>query len=190
MVFEEDLEDILFGPEADANSVKQDRYYTKMYRDVCARGAFSAFVELDVAHQRACAEVSIMELSACLRWAETQSAAAPLGPAWAALTDDEKASWVGADPRATLALDGRWAALLAEGPPPCGAPPEEGPRAAVAPAESPRAAAAPEEDPRAGDDRETTGGRQGDDRGKTKCDVAQSFGLQAPAPSAAPADEY
>ena len=90
------------------------------------RGALEIFQELPDGAQRAYAEVSLMELAAFTCWHNLRRANhkekvpdAILQSDWDLLDCDEKADCVPEDARAILAADGRWASLLADGPPPC-----------------------------------------------------------------------
>ena len=94
---------------------------------VQALGTLAAFLALPESEQRSYAEVSLLELSAFVRWQRTFRM--PTGQALSmmeivATWDDlpHKEDWLPEDPRALLEADGQWAPLLADGPPPCGDP--------------------------------------------------------------------
>eukprot|EP00927_Polykrikos_kofoidii_P030933 TRINITY_DN26607_c0_g1_i1.p1 TRINITY_DN26607_c0_g1~~TRINITY_DN26607_c0_g1_i1.p1 ORF type:complete len:775 (+),score=160.59 TRINITY_DN26607_c0_g1_i1:136-2460(+) len=126
-VFEEDIEDKL--ADAAEQNVEIDTETRARLSAVQARGARAAFLEQPEDLQRTYAEVSIMELSAYFCWqrseaskrtADSGGAPAEFEAAWDKLDCDEKAEWIPEDPRAALSSDGKWASLLADGPPLCG----------------------------------------------------------------------
>eukprot|EP00747_Dinoflagellata_sp_TGD_P144491 gnl/TRDRNA2_/TRDRNA2_176503_c2_seq12.p1 gnl/TRDRNA2_/TRDRNA2_176503_c2~~gnl/TRDRNA2_/TRDRNA2_176503_c2_seq12.p1 ORF type:complete len:630 (+),score=125.94 gnl/TRDRNA2_/TRDRNA2_176503_c2_seq12:136-2025(+) len=143
-VFEEDLEDKLADAASDGDASAPSSV-REQFAAVQARGAYAAFLDLSEAQQRTYAEVSLMELSAYVGWKNDQAAKAPQGGAvptefeagWDMLDCDDKAEWVPDDPRAVLEADGgRWAPLLAAGPPLCGGQPADLPRPDAAEAET------------------------------------------------------
>jgi hypothetical protein len=121
-VYEEDLEDTL------EDTYTEDPEALAAVRDglsaVQARGAVAAFRGLTQDLQRTYAEVSLLELSAfvCYSRAQMQQGGTrhDIVTAWDTLDCDSKADWVPESPRAALAVESRWAPLLADGPPQCG----------------------------------------------------------------------
>jgi len=95
------------------------------FKKVQNRGAPAA---LPAGQQRIYAEVSLLELSAFVRWRRGQAsrsqndgaASTDFEAAWDLLDWDDKSEWVPEDPRSVLACDTMWAPLLADGPPACG----------------------------------------------------------------------
>ena len=77
-------------------------------------GVFEAYLTNPVDFQRSYVEVSLMELAAYELWrccAQTDNPTA-----WGSLEPDIKAEYVPDDPRAFLAKDGKWTALLVDAP--------------------------------------------------------------------------
>ncbi|CAK0796378.1 unnamed protein product, partial [Prorocentrum cordatum] len=141
-VFEEDLEDKLEDTEGETEAVLA--ITRERLASVQARGAPAAFAQLSQDLQRTFVEVSIVELAAFVSFQrqQVQSGGATgeeaAAAAWDTLDCEAKAEWVPEDPRAALALDARWAPLLADGPPQRGEA-----YAAAAGAEAPPGAGAP-----------------------------------------------
>ena len=129
-VFAEDLEDKV--ADALSKGAEIGDALQKRLAAVEAKGVPAAFMALPTSDQRAYAEVSLLELSAyvCWRQAHEPDGAArslmddahclvALAAAWDKLDCDDMAGWVPMDARAALLDDGRWAPLLADGPPVC-----------------------------------------------------------------------
>eukprot|EP00930_Biecheleria_cincta_P030803 TRINITY_DN2134_c0_g1_i1.p1 TRINITY_DN2134_c0_g1~~TRINITY_DN2134_c0_g1_i1.p1 ORF type:complete len:938 (-),score=227.14 TRINITY_DN2134_c0_g1_i1:117-2930(-) len=134
----------------------------QLHLEVQAEGSLAVFLRLPEVRQRSFAEVSIMELAAFVSWCRKQAgrrarprgsrrgsgseseedSAAELQEDWDMMDGGDKADFVPADARATLASepDGRWMPLLCDGPPPCVAPAAS---ATAAPTEAPMPLPAP-----------------------------------------------
>ena len=123
----EHFEDKLEGAasEGDLTGLQEVR---QRIATVQERDALAAYLDLPVEQQRSFVEVSLLELAAFASWRASKTSA-PDQPSrragsgaeeWDMLNDDEKVEYVPEDPRACLRGDVRWAALLADAPPPCG----------------------------------------------------------------------
>jgi len=126
-VFEEDIGDKF--DEAAEEGTQVAPHVRERLAAIQARGAHAAFLELSEDTQRMYADCSLKEVGAYTNWqraeaSRRESAGEPAieyEGAWDALTTDDKCVWVPEDPRLALVGDEKWAALLADGAPACGA---------------------------------------------------------------------
>jgi hypothetical protein len=112
-VFEQDIEDKLDDESSQGADVSVEiRNTMDMIR---SQGLLAAYAALSGEFKEAYAEVSLMELSAFLRWhLHFQSSGTPCsvpdGEAWDLLEDEEKANWISEDPYWVLS-DPLWSKL-------------------------------------------------------------------------------
>lgn len=111
--------------EAASQSVEVTAETREQISAIQAKGAKMAFMVLPDAVQRTYTEVAITELAAFVHWRKSQVALQEKGeipPAtefeggWDLLNIEEKSEWLPENPRAFLAADAQWVALLAEHP--------------------------------------------------------------------------